>query len=62
MKKGKMSMKKFFFNFLNSGRGTTSIEYAIIASLVAVAIIAAVANIGASVTALFAQVANSYPK
>ncbi len=55
-------MKEFFFHYLYSDRGTTSIEYAVIASLVAVAIILAVTNLGASVTALFSQVANSYPK
>ena len=57
-----MTVKEFFFHFLYSDRGTTSIEYAVIASLVAVAIVLAVTNLGASVMALFSQVANSYPK
>ncbi len=56
-------MKDFIpSEFFSCDRGTTSIEYAVIASLVAVAIILAVTNLGASVTALFSQVANSYPK
>lgn len=41
--------------------GVTSIEYALIASLIVMVIFAAVTAVGGSVAALFEQVANAFP-
>ncbi len=45
--------------FLSDESGATAIEYGLIASLVAVAIVTAVASVGAKLTATFTKVANS---
>jgi len=49
------SIKRFVAN----ESGATSIEYALIASLIAVAIIAAVTTVGGKVSTVFTEVGNS---
>jgi len=55
-------MKRLFLLFAQSEKGTTSIEYALIASAISLAIIVAVTNMGASVTRMFQLIVDSYPK
>jgi pilus assembly protein Flp/PilA len=43
-------------NFLNDESGVTAIEYALIASLIAVAIITAVTTVGTNVTGVFNEI------
>lgn len=57
-----MIAKTILRNFWKSDQGTTSIEYAVIAGLVAVAIVLAVTNLGGALLGLFSKVAQSYPK
>ncbi len=45
--------------FLGDERGTTAIEYAVIASLIFLAIVAAIAPIGQTLSAVFGQVSTS---
>jgi pilus assembly protein Flp/PilA len=46
-------------NFLSDESGVTAIEYALIASLIAVAIIGVVTTVGANVTTVFTEVGNA---
>lgn len=46
-------------DFLSNESGTTAIEYALIAAGISVAIVAAITNIGSSVTNLFTSVRNA---
>lgn len=46
--------------FVNAQEGTTAIEYAIIASGIAVAIIAAVTGLGVSVKGMFTAIASAF--
>jgi pilus assembly protein Flp/PilA len=48
-----------FSRFVGDERGATAIEYALIASLIAVAIITAVATVGGKVSTVFTEVGNS---
>jgi pilus assembly protein Flp/PilA len=41
------------------GRGATAIEYALIASLISIAAIAAMSNLGSRMTVMFNNVSNS---
>jgi pilus assembly protein Flp/PilA len=43
-------------NFLNDESGVTAIEYALIASLIAVAIITAVGTVGTNVSSVFNEI------
>jgi pilus assembly protein Flp/PilA len=43
-------------NFLSDESGVTAIEYALIASLIAVAIIGAVTTVGGKVTTVFTEI------
>jgi pilus assembly protein Flp/PilA len=52
-------MLKQFKTFLIDESGATAIEYALIASLIAVAIIAAVSTVGTKVSTVFTEVGNS---
>ena len=52
-------MVKPFKNFIADESGATAIEYALIASLIAVAIIAAVSTVGGNVSTVFTEVGNS---
>ena len=49
-------MKTIFARFARDEAGATAIEYGLIASLIAVAIIGAVTTVGTSLTATFANV------
>ncbi len=51
-------MKKFVFRFIRNDSGATAIEYALIAALIAVAIIAAVTTIGTKLNGAFTNVSN----
>jgi pilus assembly protein Flp/PilA len=46
-------------NFIRNESGATAIEYALIASLIAVAIITAVSAVGGKVSTVFTEVGNS---
>ena len=50
---------KHIFNFIRNDSGATAIEYALIASLIAVAIIGAVTTVGGKVSTVFTEVGNS---
>jgi pilus assembly protein Flp/PilA len=50
-------MTKFISRFMANESGATAIEYGLIASLIAVAIIAAVTSVGTSLNATFTTVA-----
>ena len=47
------------FRFLSNTEGATAIEYAFLASLIAIVIITGVTAVGTSVTGVFNSVANS---
>ena len=49
-------MLKQFRNFLNDSSGATAIEYALISSLIAVFIIAALSALGTKLSSEFAEV------
>jgi pilus assembly protein Flp/PilA len=46
-------------NFLGDESGVTAIEYALIASLIAVAIIGAVTTVGTNLSTVFTEVGNT---
>ena len=46
-------------NFLGNDSGATAIEYALIASLIAVVIIVAVQTVGTKVSTVFSEVGNA---
>ena len=50
---------KHILNFIRNESGATAIEYALIASLIAVAIITAVSTVGGKVSTVFTEVGNS---
>ncbi|MGH9677719.1 MAG: Flp family type IVb pilin [Candidatus Acidiferrum sp.] len=50
-------MRHLFHRFINDQSGVTAIEYGLIASLIAVVIIAAVKIVGTDLTATFTQIA-----
>jgi pilus assembly protein Flp/PilA len=50
---------KHISNFIRNESGATAIEYALIASLIAVAIITAVSTVGTKVSTVFSEVGNS---
>ena len=50
---------KHILNFIRNESGATAIEYALIASLIAVAIITAVSTVGTKVSTVFGEVGNS---
>ena len=52
-------MTKSFKNFAADERGATAIEYALIASLVSVAIIAALTTMSGKLTTTFGEVSNN---
>ena len=49
-------------DFLKNEDGVTSIEYALIASLIAVIIVGSVALVGTGVQGLFQKVVDNWPK
>jgi pilus assembly protein Flp/PilA len=50
---------KHISNFIRNESGATAIEYALIASLIAVAIITAVSTVGGKVSTVFSEVGSS---
>ena len=52
-------MRHLLHRFINDQSGVTAIEYGLIASLVAVAIIGAVSALGTKLTTVFTQVSGS---
>jgi pilus assembly protein Flp/PilA len=52
-------MQQYIRRFMGSEDGATAIEYGLIASLIAVAIIAAVTAIGTNLSGVFTGVSNS---
>ena len=50
---------KHILNFIRNESGATAIEYALIASLIAVAVISAVSTVGTKVSTVFSEVGNS---
>jgi pilus assembly protein Flp/PilA len=52
-------MIKFAKQFVANESGATAIEYALIASLIAVFIITAVSTVGSKVSSVFSEVGNS---
>ena len=50
---------KQVLKFIRNDSGATAIEYALIASLIAVAIITAVTTVGGKVSTVFTEVGNS---
>jgi pilus assembly protein Flp/PilA len=50
---------KNVLKFIRNDSGATAIEYALIASLIAVAIITAVTTVGGKVSTVFTEVGNS---
>jgi pilus assembly protein Flp/PilA len=54
-------MKKLIKKFLTEEDGVTAIEYALIASLIAMAIIVTVGEAGQKVSGLFATVETKFP-
>ena len=52
-------MVKFAKQFVANESGATAIEYALIASLIAVFIITAVSTVGSKVSSVFSEVGNS---
>ncbi len=53
-------MRAFILSVIRDSRGATAIEYALIASLIAVVIAVAVGTLGTDVKGLFNSVANAY--
>ena len=54
-------MKKLLHDFVLEDDGVTSIEYALIASLMVVAIVSTVPLVGTAVAGLFQSVVNAFP-
>ncbi|HEY3950816.1 Flp family type IVb pilin [Phenylobacterium sp.] len=54
-------MRRFFGRLVGDRSGTTAIEYALIASLVVMAIVTAVTLMGQQILGLFNQVAAAFP-
>ncbi len=52
-------MTKFVSRFMNDESGATAIEYGLIASLIAVAIIVAVTGLGTALSTKFAAISTS---
>lgn len=55
-------MKRFMRRFAECSAGATSIEYALIAVLIAVVIIASLTNVGTELADIFNNVANGFPE
>jgi len=53
------NLKKLISQFIQEEKAVTAIEYALIASLIAVAIIVAVRSVGTNVAAIFTSIATA---
>jgi pilus assembly protein Flp/PilA len=62
VKFGRLAMRGFAVRFLRNEAGTTSIEYVLIAALVAVGIISAVTLLGSQVSGTFNSVETEFKK
>jgi len=65
MSKGIPRMKKFatlMLPIIHSEKGTTSIEYALLASLIFVAIVVSVTQLGGGVTRMYQLIATCIPR
>ena len=58
---GRINMKKLVHDFVLEDDGATSIEYALISSLIVAAIVSTVPLIGSAVAGLFQSVVNAFP-
>jgi pilus assembly protein Flp/PilA len=56
-----IGMKRLAVDLLQSEKGVTTIEYAIIASLLAMGIVVSLSNVGNKLAALYQSVANLFP-
>lgn len=54
-------MSGFIRRLRNDRSGTTAIEYALVASLIAIVIVTAVGTVGTQLLALFGRVAAAFP-
>jgi pilus assembly protein Flp/PilA len=54
-----VALKRYFLDFLSDTSGATAIEYALIASGIALAIIAVVNGLGTNLNGMFTSVNNS---
>jgi len=57
--KGRAAMKAIFVKFLRNESGATAIEYGLIATGIAIAIIAAVNGVGTNLSGTFSTIAGS---
>jgi pilus assembly protein Flp/PilA len=55
-----MSMKPLISQFTRDGSGATSIEYALIAAGISIAIVVSVGDVGAAVSSLFVAVRTAF--
>ena len=53
-------MKKLFGRFIRDERGSTAIEYVLIASLVSVAVIAGSITLGSALNAIFQDISGNF--
>jgi pilus assembly protein Flp/PilA len=60
-RKAREAMMPRILNFIRDNTGTTAIEYALMASLIAVAIAASVGLVGQAVESFFARVVDNWP-
>jgi pilus assembly protein Flp/PilA len=54
-------MPGFMRRFGKDGAGATAIEYALIAALMVIALVAAIGGMGTQIVALFTTVQNAFP-
>ncbi len=54
-------MAKLLRRFMLCQQGVTAIEYALIASLIAIVIVTAIGSVGTSLNSSFTNVANAFP-
>jgi pilus assembly protein Flp/PilA len=59
--KGTPAMTKLVRRFMLCRRGVTAIEYALLGSGIALAIIAGVSTVGTSLSTAFTNIANAFP-
>lgn len=55
-------IRRFIRIFFESEKGTTAIEYALVAGLIFLAIVLAVGSLGVAVTNLYKVIADNFPK
>jgi pilus assembly protein Flp/PilA len=55
------AMTKLLRRFMLCRQGVTAIEYALIASLIALVIVTSVSTVGTQLSAVFSHIANGFP-